>query len=670
MKSMFGRLFSRSAAKVAAIAMSAAITGEGAAQLLLAQGFSTAAFGVRVVVGLVLFIGLSATGFAVSGQDTVIFTTAVFATLLLFGTMLSEVLARVVSPEVGCLVQVMACTAACAWTWRVFRPRPELQRLATALATVAGSLLTIWFFYRIGWITAAIALGGSTVMAVVLAAGFTTIRIALSGSDGVSAVARTAVDELTRMQAAGILVIAAIIALPFFPLLLDDSERLEYRVQFLINWSLGGSGFLISVLTILAACATVTGDIDSSRIHMTLVKPLARWQYLLGKWVGISLVALLLVLVSGAVTYTMARWLAVSSSADEVARAEVRSHVLTARSAVRPRHHSGDDFDRQIAAEIQRRERENPDAFAKNRDRTITNIRNAAISDWQSLSPGERSSFMFEGLAKAKQSGEALQLRIKPQAYTTMLSQPDIRFSLWLNGRPFPVVDGRHTPYTFTTGMFHTIDLPVSAVNDGGRLEVTIAHNSFIPQGMNFSPSFVMATGSGMEMLYPDGSFEANFTRGLGIMWVKLVVLASAALAAASGLGFPVAVLAGFMVYATAAAKVFVGDALDAYTGLDLQGASLADMADLRTTIIAEKAAKFEVWEMIKSVMAIVGELFVAFVPPFAKYDFVPTLSSGRMLTPSFSIGCLLELGVLYGVLFAILGWGLLARRDLVKNAG
>jgi hypothetical protein len=57
-------------------------------------------------------------------------------------------------------------------------------------------------------------------------------------------------------------------------------------------------------------------------------------------------------------------------------------------------------------------------------------------------------------------------------------------------------------------------------------------------------------------------------------------------------------------------------------------------------------------------------------VPPFAKYDFVSTLSGGRIVTPLFSLSCLLELGLVYGLIFGLLGWGLLARRDLVKNVG
>jgi hypothetical protein len=164
--------------------------------------------------------------------------------------------------------------------------------------------------------------------------GLAGIHLALSASTGITGVARAVLDEAVRMRASLGLALLVLVLVPTLPLALDHSERLHYRMQFLLSWSLGITGVILALLTIVLACGSICGDIDSGRIHMTLVKPLRRWEYLLGKWLGIALFDLLMVALAGAGTATFVRLLAATEATDAQDRAAVTDQVLT-RSPLR-----------------------------------------------------------------------------------------------------------------------------------------------------------------------------------------------------------------------------------------------------------------------------------------------------------------------------------------------
>jgi ABC-type transport system involved in multi-copper enzyme maturation permease subunit len=60
--------------------------------------------------------------------------------------------------------------------------------------------------------------------------------------------------------------------------------------------------FLSLAMTILTSVDTISGEIDSGTIHVLAAKPLRRWQILLGKWLGFTvMLSLYLLLMAGGV---------------------------------------------------------------------------------------------------------------------------------------------------------------------------------------------------------------------------------------------------------------------------------------------------------------------------------------------------------------------------------
>jgi hypothetical protein len=541
-------------------------------------------------------------------------------------------------------------------------------RLARPAAVVLGVAMAAicWWAGRSDLATAVVGVIG-------LATGFVTgiavLRWTLSGSNGIVGVARAVVEEAVGTRLSVLLVMLVVVGLPVLPLVLDPAERLAYRLQFFLNWSLSGASVLLAMVTIALCCGSVCGDIESRRIHMALAKPLRRWEYLLGKWLGVVLLDLLLVILVGIGVYAFAQALRRSPASDAADRRAVEEQVLTARGVARPVHPSRESFDAAVEAEIDQLRRDDPAAFARDPAGARRRIVSRHVFEWHVVSPDVVASYLFPGLDRTRLRSDVVQLRLQPFADNSKTSAAEVRFALWLNERPYPVKDGRHEDYTLSTNTIHTLELPASAIAEDGTLRVTIANRNMVMPGESQPTSIGFNPGEGLELLYRVGGFEGNFIRGQMLMWAKLAMLAAAALAAASWLGFPIALLVGLMVFVTAVASGFFADAIDLYTGIDLQSPTLTSMVRLRAGLLVERLDKLEWWEAAKTLGAYFADAFLALIPCFGDYDAITQVTTGRVVSTAELAGGLLELGVLYPVALIGLGWLLLEKRDLVSTA-
>jgi ABC-type transport system involved in multi-copper enzyme maturation permease subunit len=653
---------------LAAIVASAAAAG----WLLDVQAAPAVATAVRLA-GLVAAIGWTFYGVATllgSGRTTDIgpATRATLLTALLAGgSGLAELAAQKLSLPLGVVLQVAAAAAPGLLFWRAFSVAPQYRQLATAVGGLAGTGLLVWFLARQGLSAAAITIGSVVAIAGAFLAGLAGLRAILSGS-GWAAVARTVVDEAIRMRAALVLLIVLVLSLPLLPLLLDAGERLEYRVQFLLTWALGATTLLLGLLNVFLGCGSLSGDIDSNRIHMTLTKPLGRLEYLLGKWAGLVAVNALLVAVAGIGIYSFTRLLALSEATSQGDRYAVDERVLTARQSVRPTHPSGDAYEKQVEKVIDDFEKELPDAFRKDRQATRQSIRDQYVRKWHTVFPDKVSEYVFSGLAQAKRTSPIVQLCIRPYGEGAGLDRADVSFALWVNGRPYPYRDGEHLPYILAGQTTHTIDIPTEAIDDKGVLKLTIENKNLVLPGASKPTSIGLVPGKGLEILEPVGSFSQNYLKCLFIVWLKLAMIAAVAIAAATFLGFPMAVLLSLMIFLSAFGSGFVGDSLELYTGMDDANATMKDMARLRYASFYDFLKQAEYWEAFKVIMAIVGELFVKVIPSFDRYDAVTAVATGMNVSAWTVVECLLRVGVVAPLALGLLAWFCFEQRDLVRS--
>ncbi len=640
----------------------------------------------QAVAGLLLLQGSAAIAAIVSGCGALatlawlwwgIFRTAslvpgwsvaVLMALFVLAAVIGEVGLRFGNSWSGILLAAIPAAGSVWWTYRQLASQPKHRTAATTLVTALAAGIVIWLMHRAEWRQPAIAALGLIALGTLLVLGQALLRGVLDYPHGIAGVARTVIDEAARTKATLVLVVFLLVMLPALPLVLDPDERLAYRIQFFLEWALGGGVFLLAMMTIFLVCGSVCGDIDTRRIHMTLAKPLARWEYLLGKWVGVTLFNLLLVMIVGVGAYTAAMLLQATPATDAADRLAVDEQVLTARQEVRPTHPREEEFDRTIIAEIDRMKAEEPEAFAKGEELARERIRGQYIQSWHNVYPDVVSSYLFQGLRDARDRSRSIQLRLKPFADNVNIDRADVRFVLWLNERPYPSRNGVHEEFTIMSGTFHTLDLPAEAIDDEGRLLVTIANRNLVPAGETRATAISFMPGSGLQLLYPVGSFEANLLRAMIIAWAKLAMIAAAALAASSWLGFPVAVLTGLMIYAVAAANAFLADSMDYYTGVGSPNAGVVDLFLDRLFFFTRAIAQFKVWTACKVILASIGELVVMLVPSFGTDHAVSHVATGRVVTMGELTWCLAQVGFLGSSILGAIAALIFQRRDLTKS--
>src|SRR3982074_3668349 len=96
-----------------------------------------------------------------------------------------------------------------------------------------------------------------------------------------------------------LLLLASVVGLP---LLIKDDGTARGFTQILITYTLSTITGLLGLSTLWLACGTLARDIEECQMQMVAVKPIARWQIWLGKWLGlVALNAALLLICGGAV---------------------------------------------------------------------------------------------------------------------------------------------------------------------------------------------------------------------------------------------------------------------------------------------------------------------------------------------------------------------------------
>ena len=530
--------------------------------------------------------------------------------------------------------------------------RPDIAAMAASHSSLTTAAAGIW------------------AMTVAFIVGLRLIRLLLSPGWPITGVARTLVDEGIRMKIALVFIIGLLLLVPVLPLVLDPVERLEYRLRFFLTWSVAGCGLLLGLLTVFLSCSTICHEISRRQIFLTLVKPVSRAEYLLGKWLGISLLNLLLLTVGGGGVYVMAKMVQGQQARGGPSgpdRLAVEEQVMVARVAVRPSPPSTEDLNairqaRLAQLRAEKQDRYEQDVTAEDLQEITTRIR----VKWHTIGRLEDQTFVFENVDRALDFGRTIQLRMKPE-----LSKrpPDemVRMALWLNGRPFPMDGGRHVPLVLSRGNFHIVNLPLAMVDEQGKLAVRIKNVDLRDPQATWPASITFAPDSDLELLYTVGRFEPNLIRALLITWIELAFLAILALTAGTFLGFHVASLLTLMVFIAAIASRYLTESLAVYAGAPGAGLSFFSLLAGLLQDLGASLGKGDAAGAARLLLRIAGEFVVHSIPSFEQYEAVSLLSSGRLVSAGAVGRAALSIGLLGGGGCAVVAWWIFRRRELAR---
>jgi len=514
--------------------------------------------------------------------------------------------------------------------------------------------------------------------------------IALSGMclvlpESIRGLARITIDEAVRMKLPVVLIGGVMILLPALALFRDPKEKLQYHMQSYLNWSLIVIGIVFSLVTILLACWTVTNDVKQKQIFMTASKPISRFQYLVGRWLGIGLLNLTLVLIAGAGVYVFHEVVKTGPALNErpgkpskynVDRLNMHNEVLTARRTIRPAPRNMDVLKAIFDKRLKALRIENPDKWGKMEDpvenlpaQGFVDIQTHVKKTWHTVSPGNARTYVFKNLQRAKRFDKYVVLRYKPQVAKTPEDQLlRLRFIIH-NGRDLRSLKVPANQVSLLKIPVWAIDpdtheLAIRIENHTIQPKVSVQEGQFIVHRMGFTVSF--DPGKGLELLYRVDNFAPNFIRSIMLIWIQLLFVSMFGLMAGTFLGFPVAALLSLVVFVTYMSS-FIHTSLQSYEVLDIHDLSYWAIARDSLSTLWNRITELEFFAAFRAVLRIIGHLFMLVTPSFSEFQPAPLLSEGRVVPWPMVGRAYLQLGVAWTGVVAVLAWLIFRKRELAR---
>jgi hypothetical protein len=364
------------------------------------------------------------------------------------------------------------------------------------------------------------------------------------------------------------LLLACVVGLP---LLIKDDGTARGFTQILLTYTLGCITALLGLSTLWLACGTLARDIEECQMQVLAVKPIARWQIWIGKWLGILSLNAALLALSGGCVFLLLQWRSTHLPVSE--QKVLREEVLVARGSAKEEDHQKQieaDTDQLIRERLEKNPVSQVDLPAVRKQ-----IFEQVKAEWQIIPPGYTRKWEVD-LGSAAQSlrDKPLHLRIK---FNSADKSPSGTFEgLWQIGAPsesHPPV--RLPAMSLAPDTFHEFEIPANMFDEKGRLTVFFVNPN--------NTALLFPLEDGFEVLYPEGGFTTNFIRGLGIIFCWMALLAALGLASASFLSFPVAaflslgVLTMVLSSGTIAGAISDGSILGFNSETGVQGRSILD---------------------------------------------------------------------------------------------
>jgi hypothetical protein len=311
----------------------------------------------------------------------------------------------------------------------------------------------------------------------------------------------------------------------FLPIVIKHDGTASGFTQILLTYTLSLITALLGFATIWLACGTLAREIEEAQMQMVAVKPVARWQIWIGKWLGIMALNAILLVLSAAAVYGVMIYRASKLPAKQ--QAILRNDILLARmSAKEPMPDVQGDANRIF----QDRMKQGPLPEGADPAMLKQMVTERVRAEYQIVRPGYMREWVID-------LGNPSSLEDKPLYIRAKFNSPDSG-----SGSTYSAVWEIGTPASsklFRTNMimvpdtFTQFQAPANLVDDKG-----IIHIRFINAN---ETALLFPLDEGMEVLYQKGGFGMNYVRGVSIILCWLGVLAALGLAASSMLSFPVA---------------------------------------------------------------------------------------------------------------------------------
>lgn len=309
----------------------------------------------------------------------------------------------------------------------------------------------------------------------------------------------------------------------------------------------------LMVLTVYLSATVLDTELTGKQAHTLCVKPVARWRILLGKWLAVSLINLVLLVLVGGSSLVLVRIVcreemvvalrqrnpATIRMSDTARREDAHDQIRAARREVllsrRLFTPSLPDVEEEIRNATERMRATRGPETERWTERRLREFLQHEISRREFSIPflGVRD-FRFEGLP-----GGAEDATLRFRLFGTRPGQsPGILVTGWRLSSP----DATGMPFEHVTaassGRTEEFPFPGEVISPDGRMVVSVVNFSGPVQDPTTVPALVyVPVEQGLGVYVPTGSFAANLARGLLLVWVRLLMLAAIGVGANAFLG-------------------------------------------------------------------------------------------------------------------------------------
>ncbi|MDD3117863.1 MAG: hypothetical protein PHQ27_01670 [Victivallales bacterium] len=325
-------------------------------------------------------------------------------------------------------------------------------------------------------------------------------------------------------------------------------------IQISLKYSLAVITFILSLSVIWLGCYSMSTDVESYQLHLVISKPVSRLKIWIGKWLGVLLIHLVLLLIAGMTIYFLILWQFSRKSFAPEQKARIESEVMVGRRVFRPEAPDIDTIARKMLEqrleELKRRGDKVPEVDYKT---ALAEMRKVAVARFAEIQPGMSNirAWHFSGIPD---TGKPLFLRFRFYVNNVSSREQRVTRGQWFRAVEDTVDkdDGKENkekkaypsalgpPEQYMTGVFHEIKLLPKSVLWDNSVEVLFA---------NLDPKdkpLILQMSDGPKLLVRATGFFGNFIRALAVSALELVILGGLACAVGGVMSMPVAI---FMVF-------------------------------------------------------------------------------------------------------------------------
>ena len=434
-----------------------------------------------------------------------------------------------------------------------------------------------------------------------------------------------------------VLLLATVVGLP---LLIKDDGSARGFTQILLTYTLSTISALLGLSTLWISCGTLARDIEDCQMQVVAVKPIARWQIWLGKWLGLMSINAVLLAMAGTCVYALMMYRA--SHLEPEIQTALRNEVLVARGSAKEADRTAAINEETDAALKERLEKFPVDRvdWKEVRKEIFTKTK----ASYEIVPPGYVREWTVD-LNSVKQLIQDKPLQLRIRFNTSDGSTLGTFGGLWQVGNPTTQQVWRSERMSLAPETFHEFEIPANLVDSAGKLIVNFVNPNEV--------SLIFSLEGGFEVLYHQGSFGPNFARGVGIILCWMAVLTTLGLCASSFLSFPVA---AFVTLALLSVTFSSGTMTNAVTEGTIANYN------------AEKGIKG--YTPLDEVVIPAFKAALAVINLAKDFSPVDSLSTGRMITWANLAQAFTQMVVVLGGFFAAVGIIIFTRRELATAQG